>query len=445
MRAPALEMTLRGFLVDRFACNNSIGEYEGKRKHLQGLLDKLAISVWGKELNPNSPKQLQAFFFHALKLPEIVSYKKGVRKISTDRDALERLSAYMIARPFVNIILALRDCVKTLSVLHSGIDSDNRIRASYNVAGTETGRWSSNTNAFGTGTNLQNITPKLRHIFIADSGKKLAYLDLEQAESRAVGIIVWKLFKDSKYIDACESSDLHTLVCKMIWTQLPWTGQAIDKKKVAGQEFYRGFSYRDMAKRGGHGSNYGGQAPTMAKHLKVKPKLISDFQFKYFQAFPGIKSWHNHVAQTLQLTGKLTTILERQRIFFGRQSADETLREGIAYEPQSIVGDLLNLGLWRLWYKMGNKIEVIAQVHDAVVFQYDENLEDEIIPAAIDCLRTVMQIEGRDFSIPVEAMTGWNWAKAATNNPDGLVVYNGHDNRKRTEEYDTPILHRLIR
>jgi DNA polymerase I-like protein with 3'-5' exonuclease and polymerase domains len=108
--------------------------------------------------------------------------------------------------------------------LTAEVDADSRLRTSYNVAGTETGRWSSSTNAFGSGTNLQNFPEKLRSVFVADEGRKLAYLDLEQAESWVVGIKLWELFADDRYIRAIEEGDLHTSVARMVWPQLGWTG-----------------------------------------------------------------------------------------------------------------------------------------------------------------------------------------------------------------------------
>lgn len=464
LQGPVMEMMLRGVLIDKISCSQEISTYSAKRARLQQMLDRLALAVWGKALNPNSPKQLQDFFYGALGLPPVVSFKKGVRKVSTDRASLEKLSAYLYARPFVNIILALRDCTKTLSVLSSGVDPDGRIRASYNIAGTETGRMSSSENAFGTGTNLQNITEKLRGIFIADSGMKLAYCDLEQAESRAVGMICWSLFGDSAYIDACEGGDLHTLVCKMVWEQLQaqhelcddegkllcpagtrWGVSAKLDKTLAKQPFYRDFSYRDMAKRGGHGTNYGGRPATMAKHLKVEERLVADFQRKYFSAFPGIPRWHKEVVKKIQLEGQITTFMGRVRTFFGRQSDDSTIREGIAFEPQSVVADIEDLGIWRLWKHLGTRIQILGQIHDAVLFQYPAHEEDEIIPRALELLRTTFTIAGREFSIPVEAMTGWNWEKHHQHNPDGLMVFHGHDSRTRTVSPDTPLLHRPLR
>src|SRR5262249_14971349 len=153
------------------------------------------------------------------KLPPVKkrSNRAGERNYTptVDRDALEQLDNYFLAQPIVSHILGLRDIEKKIGVLKTGIDSDGRMRTSYNIAGTSTGRFSSNLSDFGTGTNLQNIEDMLRSIFVADAGLKFAYIDLEQAESRLVGAIEWNLFHDPTYLDACESGDLHTSVCRL--------------------------------------------------------------------------------------------------------------------------------------------------------------------------------------------------------------------------------------
>src|SRR6516162_7019940 len=143
----------------------------------------------------------------------------------------------------------MRDIAKKVSVLRTDIDPDGRMRTSYNIAGTSTGRFSSSLSDFGTGTNLQNIENRLRSVFVADQGMKFAYIDLEQAESRLVGAIEWNLFKDGVYLEACESGDLHTSVCRLAWGDvLPWTGDLETDKGLAKKPFYRQHSFRHMAK-----------------------------------------------------------------------------------------------------------------------------------------------------------------------------------------------------
>jgi DNA polymerase I-like protein with 3'-5' exonuclease and polymerase domains len=138
-------------------------------------------------------------------LPEQWISDKGVKKLSMNREVLEKLEIFMHPRPFITCILAIRDLKKELETLESEIDPDGRMRTSYNIVGTETGRWSSSQSSTGTGLNAQNIKRKLRSMFIADPGWKLCGIDLEQAESREVGWLCGTLFNDWSYLDACDS------------------------------------------------------------------------------------------------------------------------------------------------------------------------------------------------------------------------------------------------
>ena len=459
MQAPALSMMQRGFRIDQYQCRLGISQLQKRKAKCEYVLDRFAKAVWGKGLNPGSPKQMQQFFYYdpaGLCLPEQHKIEKGSRKVSTNRECLEKLSAYFFAQPIINVVLAIRDCTKKLGVLTTEVDRDGRLRTAYNVAGTETGRWSSSSNAFGGGTNLQNITPELRRMFVSDPGKKLCYLDLEQAESFIVGLLIWMCTGDSSYLDACESGDLHTGTCKLVWPHLPWSEDKKASKALAEQPFYRSYSYRDMAKRGGHGTNYYGKPPTMAKHLKVEQPVMIDFQNAYFKAYPGLggpdgygpqrMTWHKWTAQQLQLHQVLTTPLGRRRHFFGRPGDDSTLREAIAFIPQSTVGDLLNLILYSFW-KAG--FELLAQIHDAVVFQFPEAEEVAYTTKALKLARIPITVESlitpgafRTITIPSECKTGWNWADETIktslgkkiNNSDGLRKWAGKpDERKRLE------------
>ena len=173
LQGPYLEIMQRGFLVDELSRRQAAAELRIRVDSLQLMLDEFAHAVWNKGLNPRSPQQLKDFFFRAMNLPEIWQSKKGQKKLSTDREALEKLHDYIYARPFVNCILAIRDFTKQLNVFESEIDHDGRYRTSYNIAGTETGRPSSSTNAYGTGGNAQNISGALRFVFVADPGMRM--------------------------------------------------------------------------------------------------------------------------------------------------------------------------------------------------------------------------------------------------------------------------------
>lgn len=444
MQAVSLQLATRGIKIDIAKRDDWIAELSGTMRRLETNLNRLAEAVWDQPLNSNSPKQLNTFFYKVLGVPEQTRYDKATKSktVTTDRNALEKLADYYHARPFVKHILRIRELKKKIGTLKTGVDSDQRMRTSYNVCGTETGRWSSNENCFGTGTNLQNWADELREIFIPDDGYKLAYIDLEQAESRVVAY----LSGDENYIEACESGDLHTTVTRMIWDELPWD-EYDDERKCAEQKYYRDFSYRDMAKRGGHGTNYYGKPLTMAKHLHIPTKVMEDFQADYFEAFPGIPLWHKNISYELQTTGKLTTPLGRTRKFLGRLWGDDTLKEAIAFLPQSTIGEILNEGMYQVWWKYDYPdhplgIQVLAQLHDAILIQYpdkgDEH-EKKCLEAVQKTIEVPIPIGSRTLVIPssVEG-TGWNWRKYHKDkNPQGLKSFNGHEPRKRQQREDT--------
>lgn len=452
MQTPAMLMALRGIRIDMVKRNKWIAEMGHRVETLQRHLDAIAEAIWDQPLNPRSPQQLKDFFYTVMRCEKQYKYDKikKERVVSCDRNALEALTVNFHARPIVSNILRSRELVKRIGTLQTGIDADERMRTSYNVCGTETGRWSSNSNAFGTGTNFQNWEDYLREIFIADKGWKMAYIDGEQAESRVVGYISG----DENYIRACEGGDLHTAVAKMVWPDLEWTGVLKEDKQVAGQKAYRDMSFRDLAKRLGHGTNYRGKPRTMAMHTHVEVKLIEEFQDLYFSAFPGIRKWHQSVAEQLQTHGAITTPLGRTRVFLGRLDSDDTLKEAIAFVPQSTIGEIINEGMWRVWKKFDRedaqlRCQLLAQVHDAILIQYPDvspEYEVEIIEAVKRTMEVPIPINGRTLVIPANCEgVGWNWRKFdAKENPQGLKKAVGNDDRFQECKENTPIAGRFF-
>ena len=449
LQAPILEMNMRGVLIDQEFRFTALDEYRADLARVEANLYEIlreGIGVepfdGGSKSKPSkywrSNDKLINLFYEVMQIPPVTKRNdKGQYVPTVNREALEKLKAYHYAEPIVSHILTLRDIGKTIGVLETEIDPDSRIRTTYNIAGTDTGRLSSRLSDFGTGTNLQNISPRLRRMFVSDPGFKFANVDLSQADARGVGAIIFSLFGDTAYLDACESGDLHTTVCRLAWQELDWSGNA---RAVADQIAYRGMSYRDLAKRLGHGTNYLGTPRTMARHTKTQEDLIRDFQQRYFGAFPYIRKWHEHVRNTLLTDGYITTLLGRKRWFFGRRNDDTTLRAAVAYEPQSITADLIDRGLLRLW--RDNICTLLLQVHDSVLVQYPEDQEDSIVPRILAAIEQPIEVRGRQIIVPAEAQTGWNWAYASESNPDGLKKYSGHDLRRRTSTPKTSILDR---
>lgn len=465
LRAPVLEMSMRGIRVDLGRRDAVKREFEDKHKFLSSRLNELFREGLDLEINYRSDTQLKQVFYDTLGLKPVRKRNANGQYVPTvNRDALEKLQLYFWAQPIISHILALRDLDKKLQFLRTGIDPDGRMRANFNIAGTNTGRLSSSESEFGTGTNQQNIDRSLRSIFIPDPGMKFINIDLEQGDSRNLGAFCWEVFVEKfgeafagSYLDACESGDLHTTVARMTWVNLDWPEEGASPKefkKVAEQIFYRQDSYRQTAKKLGHGTNYLGQPPTMAMHTKMPVSIISNFQHNYFKAFPCIPAFHEWVIDQIKQYSQLTNLHGRRRFFFGRADDASTHREAVAYAGQSMTADAVNkamLAIWKAGYR-GHKIaeatQLLCQVHDSLLLQVPEDLCEAAVPELLDLGRAPLTLKrGREFCVPNEAKIGFNWGDQIVNkdgsieNELGLIKYSPtkSDDRKNQKQRLTTI------
>lgn len=306
-------------------------------------------------------------------------------------------------------------------------------------------------------TNLQNVNRKLRFPFTADPEMYLVNVDLEQADGRNVGALCHNIFSEfdekdiarvlelkswqgpvgpefaSKFLDACESGDLHTSVCRMTWPELAWPDDPkLWKKFCDGLIAHGQDSYRQLAKKLGHGTNYYGTPRTMAKHAHVPTKIIEDFQDRYFGQFPVIKAWHNWTINEIKTHGTLVTPFGRRRMFFGRGNDASTWRKAIAYCPQSMTGEQIDRGLLQIWRRF-REVQLLNQVHDSILFQLPFRRHEELIPEVLKTMQVTIELKGgRAFTVPLEAAGGWNWGYYdETNNKYGLTKWKGKEGRER--------------
>jgi DNA polymerase-1 len=466
-QGPIMEMGLTGILLDMNARAKTLIQLEQQEKKVKQNFDWICQEVFGCVFNIKSPLQMKNLFYGILGLKEVRKRNtNGQFTATVNRDALESFRYLMNAEIYANHVLELRDLAKKIGFLRTEIDDDKRIRTKYNIAGTNTGRLSSSASVFDTGTNLQNIDTTLRDPFVPDPGEYFVNIDLEQADARNLGAKIWNIFHEDfgpeaagKYLDACESGDLHTRVCSMAWTELDWPEPFEIKpaKKIASQNFYRDMSYRDAAKRLGHGTNFYGTPKTMAMHTKTAVSLIESFQRSYFSAFPLIGSydkdpdainWHNWVRNELLTKGYLTTPFGRRRYFFDRAKSDQTLRGAIAYEPQSMTAHEIDAAMVRVWEELPIA-RCMAQVHDSVLFSIPYVQRDIIIPQLLELMQIPLTlVGGRKLIVPVEAKCGWNWGDVVYNrdgkpagNLHGLSEWKGSETRtppspkKRLKDY----------
>lgn len=148
-----LKMMLRGVKIDKTRKDNlSITLMEAQLEH-----DNWLTEVMGVDILLGSHKKMQNFFYSTLGLP--VQKNRRTRRPTTDAEAMEKLGKLEpLVRPLTDMVAQTRSLGVFLSTfVKARLDTDGRMRSSYNIAGTETYRWSSSKDAFGTGMNLQNI------------------------------------------------------------------------------------------------------------------------------------------------------------------------------------------------------------------------------------------------------------------------------------------------
>lgn len=163
-----LDMQRNGMLVDQERLAQFRTAIEAKLKTDLTTLCLLA----GRYVNPASPQDMQKLLYKELGLP-VRKNKKGA--VTTDEDAIVSLlqhakreyetkktetsqNEWLRKLGILKTLLAVRGHNKMLgSYINMTIPDDGRIRSSYNLAGTGTGRWSAGLYVDGTGFNSQTM------------------------------------------------------------------------------------------------------------------------------------------------------------------------------------------------------------------------------------------------------------------------------------------------
>jgi DNA polymerase I-like protein with 3'-5' exonuclease and polymerase domains len=375
-----LRMMLRGVRCNEKIKGNLALELDTAKYNAEVRLNNIA----GRDLNVRSPKQMKEFFYDELGC-KIIYSRKGKRGPTTDDAALTTIAKrHPVLRPVVEIISDIRSTGVFLSTfVNMSLDADRRIRCSYNVAGTETFRWSSSANAFDSGTNLQNVPegdshlPNCRTLFIPDIGNVIGDWDLKGADAQVVAAEA----HDEDFLALLQSGlDVHKENAKDIFsTQSPTDHQ------------------RFLAKTGVHATNYLAQPRTLAIALGITVREAEDFQRRWFMAHPGIPDWHIRVEDSLSTTRSVSNIFGFRRYYFDR--IEGILTEAVAWIPQSTVAIAVNKSLVKIDAELPD-VELLLQVHDSGIMQWPERHSSTIIPQIHERMLTKIPYEN-PLIIPV--------------------------------------------
>ncbi len=377
-------------------------------ENLQKFIDHAA----GGPFNAKSPKQVTHLLYETLGLPK--KYKKGSSNLTGDKDAINELAAKH-PHPVLQGILKVRERRDLIErYLQAAVDTDGRMRCSFDITGTRSGRLSSRASIYGSGTNLQNIPARkkegeqIKQMFVADEGKVLLVRDYAQAE---VWIVAY-LARCQKLIDLLNdpNRDIHRETAVTIF------GKAL--ADITDGERY-------LAKRTVHSSNYG------VGGLNLSQKVNEDFETTgirinaregdrlingYFLTYPEIKAnYWREVEGELRYSRTLNTPFGRKRTFYGRWD-DKLLREAYSYPPQSTVGDLGGKAFVNCYNRieLGRpelRADLLLNVHDAIIMQAPIEKAEEVSREMEKAMAIDIHVGGHTIQIPSDCKVGFNWAK----------------------------------
>lgn len=304
-----LDMEDTGVAVDIEYLNKLRDELGTEIGNLVMEMQKIA----GVNFNPRAQKQLLDVLYNKLELPI-------PGRLSTDKKAIALLEK-VCDHPIISLLQKYRDRYKfystyVLSLLEAA-DSDGRVRTTFNLHTTATGRLSSSRPL-----NLQNIprTPEARNIFIATPGYTLVEADLAQAEVRG-----WAWYSRDEALKKAiiESGvDVHTATACLMFGLKP---EEVTKEQ------------RTYGKRLTFGTLYGMDAKTLAADLGVSIQYAQELQTLFFKAYKRGRQWIAEQQARVRRDGMFITPFGRKlRFAYNPNDPSEINRTAVNYPIQCL-------------------------------------------------------------------------------------------------------------
>lgn len=415
---PLIAATNRGIKIDLTVRAELLQAIEQEINNYQALLDHIA----GGPLNVKSHPQIKDFLYNKLKLPVKRNRKTGNE--TGDKDAIIELAGKHPDVPGLLAILKIRERRDIIErYLHATVDADGRMRCSFDITGTRSGRLSSRQSIHGSGTNLQTIPARkkvgeqIKRMFVADPGYVLIIRDYSQAEAWVCAYLA----RCQALIDLLNdpTRDIHRETASGIF------GKPISE--ISDMERY-------LAKRTVHSSNYGVGGKHLADKvneeaettgIRITASRGDQLIQGYFALYPELKeNFWRQVENELRYSRTLVTPFGRKRTFYGRYD-DKLVRDAYSFIPQSTVGDLGGRATSKCYYEIEVArpelgAQLLLNVHDSVIMQAPIEHAVEVAELMARCMAIPITIHGRTFIIPTDCKIGFNWSKSSDKNPDGI-------------------------
>ena len=435
-----LYIELRGILYDQPHADRQLAVCNVKLAEIQTRVNNVAKQCLLDSINLNSPKQVCDLLYNRLCLPKQhpkVGIRKDTSRTTANVDALLTLAKKFPELQIIRDILAFRKLDKTREALEIKCDSDTRVRASYNVVGTDTGRLTCQKSPAGTGMNLQTVTKKLRNLFRADDDHYFFQLDLAGADGWTVAAHCKALGDETMMLDylaGIKPAKVIVLMYRHGSEVASWPRDKIkSESRTVSEEGPEGWLYF-TAKRVQHGTNYELGKNTMSaqilkdsynrlgKPIYVSPAECAKLQQLYITyRYSGVRRWQQWVKTQLEQHQRLSCASGHIRTFFGRRSDHNTYRTALSHEPQANTTYATNLAMSRLWNDEQNRdpsnnlyIQPLHQVHDAALGQFPKDRLDWAIARLRSYFDNPILIADQQITIPFDGGYGPSWGELTT-------------------------------
>lgn len=350
--------------------------------------------------NIGSPMQLSHVLFDVMGLPT-----KGLKKTkrgyySTNAKVLSDLAR---DHEIVRLILDWREKSKikstyldTLGPLRRG---DGRVHTTYNQTITATGRLSSSD------PNLQNIPTRselgrtVKTAFSAGEGSVFLAVDYSQIELRLLA----HLSGDEHLVRAFnEGEDFHAETAARVF--------GVPVSEVTPD-------LRSRAKAVNFGIVYGQQAYGLSQSLHISMAEARDMIDRYYEAYPGVRTFLDNVVARAKQTGYAETMYGRRRHIPELKAKNPQLRgfgerTAMNHPMQGTAADIIKIAMARVSRRLeeeGFAAHMILQVHDELDFECPIDEVERLTAMVQDVMEHVV-----DLRVPLiaEASTGVTWADA---------------------------------
>ena len=391
------KMERAGMLVDPDRLHNLS---EGLATQIAEVERSIRDLAGDETFNIGSPMQLSHVLFDVMGLPT-----KGLKKTkrgyySTNAKVLTDLAR---DHEIVRLILDWREKSKIKSTYLDTLGplrrSDGRVHTTYNQTITATGRLSSSD------PNLQNIPTRselgrtVKTAFSAGEGSVFLAVDYSQIELRLLA----HLSGDEHLVRAFnEGEDFHAETAARVF--------GVPVSEVTPD-------LRSRAKAVNFGIVYGQQAYGLSQSLHISMAEARDMIDRYYEAYPGVRTFLDNVVARAKQTGYAETMYGRRRHIPELKAKNPQLRgfgerTAMNHPMQGTAADIIKIAMARVSRRLeeeGFAAHMILQVHDELDFECPVDEVERLTAMVRDVMEHVV-----DLRVPLiaEASTGVTWADA---------------------------------